>query len=137
MMKSILMSTAMFVLAAGTSLAQFTVTRVEIPFDFAVGSAKLPAGEYIVDTHIAPGVVALRATDGRGAASAQVNHTVANKPADESKLVFNKYGNRYFLSQVWEAGKAGHMINRSRREMETAKAETVPAEERILFAKSR
>jgi hypothetical protein len=43
----------------------------------------------------------------------------AKEPQSESKLVFNRYGNRYFLSQVWTAGSIrGRQLPISPREKE-------------------
>jgi len=42
---------------------------------------------------------------------------------EESKLVFNKYGDRYFLSELWFAGKdVGDCISRGKLEREVSKA---------------
>jgi hypothetical protein len=76
---------------------------VDIPFAFTAGSATLPAGEYRVqklDRNSA--VLLIHCWDAR-----------------ESKLVFNRYGNRYFLSQVWNAGSIrGRQLPISPREKE-------------------
>ena len=44
------------------------------------------------------------------------------KPADKTKLVFNRYGNRYFLSEIWVNGATrGHQLPKTCRERELAK----------------
>jgi len=47
----------------------------------------------------------------------------------KTKLVFSRYGDQYFLSQIWMAGnEAGYQLPKSRREVEVAwndTAETV------------
>ena len=46
---------------------------------------------------------------------------VASEPKTESKLIFNRYGDRYFLSQVWTAGNSsGRQLLKSDREKEMA-----------------
>lgn len=139
MLKSILLNSAIAVLAFG-SFAQAQTIKVDVPFDFSVGSmAKLPAGEYIVDTHSTTGIISLRSAEGKGGTHILSTAVSAKKATEGARLVFNKYGaDRYFLAQVWEPGSStGREIQKSRRELETAKAEPSPVEERILFAKSK
>jgi len=88
---------------------------VTIPFDFFVGADKLPAGAYT-----------LRAEDSRTAMKIQLRdqssgryfliHPIESPSIqDRSKLVFHKYGNDYFLSQVWTAGRAtGEELNKTK-----------------------
>jgi len=43
-------------------------------------------------------------------------------PANKTKLVFNRYGDKYFLSQVWIAGETRRReLPKSSREKEVAK----------------
>jgi hypothetical protein len=54
---------------------------------------------------------------------------------DNGKLVFNRYGNQYFLSQVWAAGSdSGHQLRPSKAEREIAKNASKPKVE-VLTAK--
>ena len=46
-----------------------------------------------------------------------------NAPQAKSKLVFHRYGNRYFLTQVWSAGSSlGRELPKSAKEKEQALA---------------
>ena len=66
-----------------------------------VGSATLPAGTYTV-TEATPGVLLIRNEKlGSDAAFVQAHSLETMKPQDSGKLIFNRYGNRYFLNQVW------------------------------------
>ncbi len=93
---------------------------VDIPFTFTAGSATLPAGEYRVqkmDQNSA--VLLIHCWDARASALVITNAAQAKEPQTESKLVFNRYGNRYFLSQVWTAGSIrGRQLPVSPREKE-------------------
>src|SRR3954453_1731428 len=90
--------------------AQVT-TRLQgnIPFHFQVGETALPAGEYVVSR--SPGSQAtlrLRGSDRKTgailiAASATLANN-ANKSAQNAKIVFHRYGDTYFLRQVWQGG---------------------------------
>src|SRR5260370_1095577 len=93
-----------------SSLAATQVARAQeamvadIPFAFTAGNVSLPAGEYRVqklDGNSA--VLLIRCSDARAAAMVITNGTQANEPQSQSKLVLNRYDNRYFLAQVWTA----------------------------------
>jgi len=93
---------------------------VDIPFAFVAGNATLPAGEYRVqklDENSA--VLLIHCWDASASALVITNAAQAKEPQAESKLVFNRYGNRYFLSQVWTAGSIrGRQLPISPREKE-------------------
>jgi hypothetical protein len=46
----------------------------------------------------------------------------AAKPLEKGKLVFNRYEDRYFLSQVWAASRSnGYALRKSKAEREIAR----------------
>ena len=100
----------MFVaVAASTAEAQVSGAqrmRARIPFAFYVGAKNLPAGEYNI-TVLNPTsdrkVLQIRSTDGRLSAIIQTNERNAPTP-EEAKLVFNRYGDRYFFAQAQMGG---------------------------------
>ena len=93
---------ALFTIA---SLASFSAATAQEPgmkakilFDFTVGNATLPAGEYTINSP-SQWVVRLRNAD--NASSAAVIGTQSNHDSGSvSELVFRKYGDRYFLHCV-------------------------------------
>jgi hypothetical protein len=91
--------------------------RVDVPFAFVAGGVHLPAGHYRIYHPGDPYLIVIEKDDGRARAMAYV-HPSANT-ADESstKLVFNKYGDQYFLAQVWtEPDREVHQCFRCRAE---------------------
>jgi hypothetical protein len=49
------------------------------------------------------------------------NAVVKTEIQTASKMIFNRYGDRYFLSEVWTAGYSrGRQLLKSAREMELA-----------------
>ena len=98
------------VLAAGaqaqTSSAQKVVAN--IPFTFNVGQTELPAGKYTI-TVVNPSsdrrVLQIRNADGRLSAMIQTTSVLRNTAGD-TKLVFHRYGDRYFFAQAQMAGDA-------------------------------
>jgi len=94
---------------------------VQIPFGFHAGTSVLPSGEYTVDTDAGPGVVRLRSADAKSSAMILSMATRTLATPTTGKLVFNKYGDEYFLSQIWKAGSnTGNELRKSRREAEVA-----------------
>jgi hypothetical protein len=97
---------------------------VNIPFAFTAGSIALPAGEYRVEKlALDSSMLLIRCTDGSAAKIVPSIAADANGTPTQSKLVFHRYGNRYFLSQVWVAGHSqGRELPESAKEKEQALA---------------
>jgi len=112
-------------LVAGSAIAQTVHVRADIPFNFAVGSKTYPAGTYSIGTvgDRENKVLLLQSGDGSTSMMLISNAAESITPADKTKLVFSRYGNQYFLSQVWLNGAIrGHQLPKSNREKEVAKA---------------
>jgi hypothetical protein len=119
-----LISLLSLLLVAGSAIAQTVHVRANIPFNFAVGNKTLPAGTYDVGTidHRDGKILLLQARDGNASMMVGSNAAENLNPADKTKLVFNQYGNRYFLSQIWVAGETrGHQLPKTSREKEMAR----------------
>jgi hypothetical protein len=102
-----LMAVVFFAALTVTSVhAQGLTMSVTIPFDFAVGDKTLPAGEYYFQRTMDNSrvVTQIRSRDKTLSIYLPQTHPVQdlNVQLDsKSKLVFNKYGDQFFLSQVW------------------------------------
>jgi hypothetical protein len=107
---------------ASTRVAQAQeMSVVNIPFDFVAGSVTLPAGEYSIK--VTGPERTLLVIDRKDAAPAfmNTNAVVKTEIQTASKMIFNRYGDRYFLSEVWTAGYSrGRQLLKSAREMELA-----------------
>jgi hypothetical protein len=125
------MKTRAILMAAAMSLTVLASTRVAnaqdqlvvtIPFDFAAGSANLPAGDYSVKATSANHTIVLLNRDNPSVSMILIAHDATAKgPQTQSKLVFNRYGDRYFLRQVWvEGNSTGKELPKSGREKEIA-----------------
>ncbi|SRR6266699_1123023 len=85
--------------------------RVTVPFDFTLGSKSFTAGEYRVE-HPAPMVLAIRSVNGSTVRLFQAHSGWNSAKPGTNQLTFNRYGDRYFLSQVsqeqrgWELPKS-------------------------------
>jgi hypothetical protein len=50
------------------------------------------------------------------------NAAESHKPANKTKLVFNRYGDQYFLSEIWvEGATRGRELPKTGREKEMAR----------------
>ena len=86
-----------------------------VPFSFNVGSKVLPAGEYKITADNQ--VIRVQKTDGQANAIALSQRTRAAKQvASDSKLTFRRYGNEYYLSQVWLPDNVGRELKRRERQ---------------------
>jgi hypothetical protein len=115
------------VAAAGTVSAQSVTLRAKIPFSFAVGGQTLPAGEYAVAPPSGPGAIVIRGVDHHAAVVAVVHATSDRSHRLQTpQLVFNRYGDRYFLSEVWSSGDKGSQLPMSHSERELTAHRQVP-----------
>ncbi len=109
--------------------------EVTIPFQFHVGNAKLPAGKYIIHPLDNTDLTTMEISSADGSISAlfEVRDAEVNTPPAKTELIFNKYGNRYFLAKLFdEANPNGSTVAESRYEKtvshETAESQAhVPA----------
>jgi len=92
---------------------------VTIPFEFAIQGKTLPPGEYIVKRSASnePAVLSISSVDGRTRTVVLTNNVRATTTQTKSKLVFLRYGDQFFLSQIWEAGNnPGREVLKSHKE---------------------
>jgi hypothetical protein len=121
-MKMHLLRTSILAAAAAVAVhAQTLNFRVNVPFDFIVGSQTLPAGQYSVDVKTVSRSVSLHCIDRRGAAEAiGLPLPAADGAQNQEMLVFHRYNNTYFLTQVWGNGSDGRKLPTTKRERELA-----------------
>ena len=80
--------------------------KLQIPFDFAAGTNQFPAGAYTVESDTNSGAVLIRSDEKGPAAFILTRSAGESKDYGHPKLVFHRYGNQTFLSQVWPVGAA-------------------------------
>ena len=81
----------------GSASAQNQAVQATVPFDFTVGGRLLPADTYKV-TAPSAGLVMIQGSDKHVAVLTAT--LPANNDGRSSKLVFDKYGDQYFLHEV-------------------------------------
>lgn len=114
-----------FVIALATAgQAQITGRIIaDIPFDFTVGRATLPAGSYAVARANTQGALRISSLQGRAGVFTITHGGRSSDKPSQAKLVFRRYGNEYFLAEVWDEGSTAAIeLPRSRAEREIAEA---------------
>jgi hypothetical protein len=101
------------------------LAKAEIPFDFVVGQKTLPAGEYVIspgnDTN--KSILLIQKADSRASAFVSTIGTDIKRKQAGPYLVFNRYGDKNFLSQVWtEFNQVGKQAVKSAQEKELIQA---------------
>ena len=106
--------------AASTARAQMpgTALRAMIPFDFSVRGRILPAGEYeirrITD---APDGLLISGVTNHDHEVFETEPVDARRIASRSEIIFHRYGDSYFLSEVFAGGEqTGRELPQSRSE---------------------
>lgn len=84
-----------------------------IPFAFTAENSNLPAGVYTVSTLPPYNRLKVQSADGRKVAMIPAIPSLSAGTSEQSKLVFHRIGNQYFLAQVWEQGSNLHRELRS------------------------
>ncbi len=105
-----------------SAAAQSGSLSVEIPFNFHVGNERLAAGKYEIQ-RLKNNIFMLRNKDGQVQVLAQTPVTIQDtNSADTEKVVFNRYGNQYFLRQIFATrATAGRGLYESKAEKNARK----------------
>jgi hypothetical protein len=112
--------------------------KVNIPFAFSAENHSLPDGEYLVLTVTPERSIRIVSADGKHTAIVNTLPNYAKSPSESSRLVFHRYGNEYFLAQVWTAGQnvARNPLS-SKRAMEIATGGVAPQTFTVLALSDR
>jgi hypothetical protein len=105
--------------AAKAQITSDTPIEADIPHPFMINDKTFPAGKYVIKTvdDNEPTTLEIRSADGHTAVMFETMTTQANQPMSKSELVFNKVGDKYFLSQVWLEGiDTGNQLLKSKME---------------------
>jgi hypothetical protein len=106
-----------------SSLAQnsASLAKVNIPFAFQAGSRAMPAGMYRIDRE-SRNLIVLHGP-GQAVAYVVTSDAIKVQAPDHGNLLFARYGDTYFLRQIWTAGNSiGLEFPKSRLEKESLQA---------------
>ena len=116
---SIITLTIVFGAAAVSTKGQ-SIRRVDahIPFEFVVGDKTLAAGEYSVATVTQDGAALAIRNANTSVSVMRLSNSMETRRSDtRTRLVFHRYGQTYFLAEVWPGGDTtGRQLLRSKSE---------------------
>lgn len=105
----------------------------QVPFEFVVGDRVVPAGRYIVQAApTAADTILIRNSSAAISLFSSLTFGEARAIPETHELVFHKYGDRYFLSEIRVAGnRVAYEVPMSREETELRVKNQPSAEETI------
>ena len=108
--------------AAADSLGSI---RVDVPFDFTADHSILPAGKYTIRSAgmNSTGVIRVTSEDGKTSVFLSTHSAQSAQSKDKTVVIFHRYGDQYFLYQIWAIGDSiGSEIPKSSIERQAARA---------------
>lgn len=106
-----LIVTVAFVTAVVSANGQSRAVVANIPFEFSVGEKALPTGQYTVRTATQGSNAMMIENRREGKAAIRLSNPIQKLNASEkSKLVFHRYGPRYFLAEIWVRGQGRQLL---------------------------
>jgi len=108
--------------------------NAQVPFDFNLDQKSAPAGGYEISS-LNNSVLVLRNLDTREARLVIKPMHVQVSQTPNAKLVFHKYGDQYFLVEIWDGqGNIGIAFPESKREKELQAANSVAPQQVVVVA---
>jgi len=110
--------------AVPAAAESFVSIRVDVPFEFNADHSIFPAGKYTIrpaggNTN---GVIRITSEDGKASVFLSTHSAQSLQSRDETALIFHRYGDQYFLFQVWAVGDTtGLEIPKSSMERQAAR----------------
>ncbi len=93
--------------------------RIDVPFEFSVGAQTAPSGQYIIEYQPGSPVMTIEGLDRDARYHSNVlgGFGTPNR-TEEPRLVFHRYGDQYFLAQIWtRMSKMNIPVTRMEREL--------------------
>lgn len=112
---TVMMALALAFAAAAQAQTALNHKTFAVPFSFKVGNKVLPAGEYKITADNQ--IIRVQKTDGKENAVTLTQRTRGTNNDHNAKLTFRRYGDQYYLSQVWLPDSLGRELKRPRREI--------------------
>ena len=119
------------------SMSAQTIAKANVPFAFTVGQTEMPAGNYIISSAVDSAIAIMNRDKGRSVVT--VFRTEQPKSNNgTTKLVFHRYGDKCFLSQVTR-GFGGNVLqlpaSNQEKDAQIQKARQAISEEVVIAAK--
>ncbi len=125
------------VMLSGMAAAQLdsrSKIAVQVPFEFVAANKIVPAGEWVVQIAIEEvNVLDIRNAHTNAGVFSTSSRSEAKQPASHYALVFRRYGDRYFLSEIsLQGSKIGYRLRESKAEAELRARNVSSTEETVL-----
>jgi hypothetical protein len=105
--------------AALSAQATDNITITRVPFEFSVGTTSLPRDTYRVSRMTGHNdAVMIRSLRHGTVVLSQPGSPKATN--EKPRLVFNRYGDRYFLREIWLGDNVGYRLPKTRLEREAS-----------------
>lgn len=112
------------------------LVTADVPFAFQVNNNAFPAGKYRVTSGSGQAALLVQSIDFKQAVFSFSNAVQGTKTWEAPRLVFRRYGDRYFLSQVWLPGSdRGRELPIRASERAVARNWAKPGTETVAVAK--
>ena len=108
--------------------------KASVPFAFTVQGRDMPAGEYVVDRANNSATIILKCREHSISVIVPTNTLESPNSQNTGKLVFHRYGDQYFLAEVWGDGRDGRQLPPTKQERNLALQR---APERAIVASAR
>lgn len=125
---------AVLLVGASTFLAAETIKpfiQANVPFEFRVGSQVMPAGQYQIVHYDTVASLLVRSVE-RKTAILVISSASGTNTGVVARLVFHRYGDTYFLRQVWIPGTNANELSQSKAEVEYARRGNGPEHTTVL-----
>ena len=116
MMLLVVLALASAVVSANAQSSKKIVA--DVPFEFSVGYKTMPAGQYSVQIVLSAGNgLLIQNADATESVVRLTEATDSIKDKTHARLIFHRYGERYFLAEVWNGAEtSGHRVFKSLEE---------------------
>lgn len=124
--------------ASALLIGQSAPTRLaaEVPFEFEMANVKLPPGEYQLSDFSNLAIHVHNYAAGKDVVTLQNVLSYDSTDKNDLRLVFNKYGDRHFLSEIWYPGLARVLPkSKTERELVTSTLITRNVDRIVIYAR--
>jgi len=124
-------------LTFASALGQSDRQIIHIPFNFTVGEKTFSAGKYAVERNKRDSdtVWVIRAKNNSEQVFLMTRPVYSTDPQNKFKLVFHRYDDLYFLTEIWTAGSStGRELQISDQEKALNKALAMLRQDTVLIA---
>lgn len=113
--------------------AQTSAIKAQVPFGFVANGKTMPAGECLIAVLVNGGTLLAIKSGTRQVFAVPIADQLWN-PSKKTALVFRRYGDRYFLAGIKQAGRIGYELPPSKLERELRSTRTLAQEVFTLLA---